>query len=605
MSDAIAIPKESGLVKTPFPGGVGDLAAFLIGYGHFLSEFLVFLESDFPAEYFKDGQFSIHRTKGTDRANRDDFIKRLAMYLFDFRVHPEEHNIVFFKRHGEHTYQRCSSETLAKELNILWEKFFRCTPKKEVDDCVANILRNVSKKADVRNRVYRISSSLYFVPDEECSLVEAPPEGKECFYTLMGAYELFNGHEEYEKILKKTYDDFLSLLDSPQYKHLQFSNFYKELPLTFDWVDMWAAPNVAGYQDRYWDMMISFSTPFFKKLIEKVYLYDGKTRTGKSTAHDVLVFLFGVENVAQVMITDFANYHVNNALAYCCINTPDEEKGGVVPKDACPIFKTFAAKRGASLPVKNKQPVWGDGQFMSFSPTNSNLEWPDSESTPCLKRCLIIKFFNDLSRFDMNGKDFIEETFKKHPEEFAKFLGQVFALATYFSREDKAFFVSEEMKKANRFAAVETSSLDLYYDYFFKFFDAVSNEQFLWEDYQRACWAFGWTQQNEPAFRRQFEILLMQKSTPRKIPPNYNKTVRFIRQPKFSAPQVLYPGYELLIADEFSQSYSTPYGNAAQMHKDKLSVVATLYELERQREAEKEERELESKQEAFGGVLDG
>jgi len=41
------------------------------------------------------------------------------------------------------------------------------------------------------------------------------------------------------------------------------------------------------------------------------------------------------------------------------------------------------------------------------------------------------------------------------------------------------------------------------------------------------------------------------------------------------------------------------------MHKDKLSVVATLYELERQREAEKEERELESKQEAFGGVLDG
>ena len=165
--------------------------------------------------------------------------------------------------------------------------------------------------------------------------------------------------------------------------------------------------------------------------------------------------------------------------------------------------------------------------------------------------------------------------------------------------------MSEEMKKANKFAAVETSSLDLYYDYFFKFFDAVSNEQFLWEDYQRACWAFGWTQQNEPAFRRQFEILLMQKSTPRKIPPNYNKTVRFIRQPKFSSPQVLYPGYELLIADEFSQSYSTPYGNAAQMHKDKLSVVATLYELERQREAEKEERELESKQEAFGGVLDG
>lgn len=577
------------ILGTPFREvSLGRLEVFVRGYGHSGRDFIFECET-FPRAYFKDNYFSIDRTASRDKANRDDFIKRVALYLFDFRRHPEEKTIVFFKRHSDTVFKRATEDAVAEELNELWEFFFQCTPTREVDECARNILRNVREQADVRNRVYQIADGLFFVPDDENALHSVLPEGKDCFFTLEGAFSTLN-RSEYTDLLEKSYHDFLGLLLSPEHENLQFKNFYGDLPRSFKWVETWSATGRAGSVERYWDMMVAFSTPFFKKLIERAYLLDGKTRTGKSSYHDVFVFLFGRSNVSEVKIVDFANYHVNNALAYCCVNSPDEEQGGIVPKAACPIFKTFATKRGVSLPVKNKQPIWADGQFMSFHPTNSNLEWPDTESAPCLKRCLIIKFFQNLEYLDLKGMTFAEMTFTEHPEELAKFLGQVFALATYFSRDDKDFFISEQMENASEYVAKETNSLVLYYNYFFKYFDAVSNDDFLWEDYQYACWAFGWTQQRKDAFSRQFDSLLMQKSSPRKIG---NKSVRYKRDPRFSSPQVLYPDYEITIADEFAKTYSTPYGNAAQMHRDRLSVVATLHEIEEQRKAAEELKRLE------------
>lgn len=582
---------ESELIRTGFDDmSLGALSKFMEQYGVSGEDFIMECHT-FPRSYFKDGHFNIRRTDSKDRSNRDDFIKRTALLLFDFRKHPEERTLVFFKRKSEKVFNRCTEVSLAEELNVLWEFFFQCTPTREVDECARNILRNVKESADIRNRTYRIADGLYFSPDDKNALFTSPPEGKECFFTLEGAYATIGKSNEYSSLLLKSYNDFLCILDSPKNKDLQFENFYKELPRNFEWITTWSATDVPGAVERYWDMMVAFSTPFFKKLIERYYLLDGKTRTGKSSFHDVLVYLFGTNNSAQVMITDFANYHVNNALAYCCINSPDEEQGGVVPKAACPVFKTFATKRGASLPVKNKQPIWCDGQFMGFSPTNSNLQWPDTESGPCLKRCLIIKFFKNLAHMDLRGKTFVEATLAERPEEFAKFLGQVFALATYFSREEKNFFISSQMEAASEYVSKETNSLVLYYNYFFKFFDAVSNDDFLWEDYVRACWFYGWTQQNKDAFSRQFDSLLMQKASPRKL---NNKSVRYKRAPKFSSPQVLYQDYTIVITNEVAQTYSMPYGTAEQMHKDGLSVVATLWNIEEQRKAAEELKRLES-----------
>ena len=591
----------SDVMMTPFGDGLSTSDRFLGTYGRNTAE-LNELCKTFPKEYFSDGQFAIHRTKAGDKANRDDFIKRVALFLYDFRIHPEERAIMYFKKHSDNTYMVCTTETLARELNVLWEFFFRCTPTKEVDECAKNIMRSVTEKADIRDRVFRLADDLFYVPDENDAILSLPPDGKECFFTLDGPYSLFNGNEYLTGLVKESYDNFLGILDSKEYKGLQFKDFYEVLPRDFSWVRLWSAEDVEGYKDRYWDIMIAYSTPFFKRLIKKAYMLDGPTRTGKSTCRDVLAFIFGMDKVAEVRIPDYNNYHVNNKLAYCCVNAPDEEKGGAISKEACANFKTLATKGSVELAVKNKQPIRADGQFMSFHPTNSNIEWPDTEASPCLRRCLTIKFFKDLSKFDTGSKGFIETTFLEHPDELARFMGQVFALASYFSRENKEFFISQKMIETNAFISAETNSLDLYYQYFFKYFDAVSNENFLWEDYQYACYEFGWTQQNKSAMRQRFGILLMNKPTPKKIG---TKSVRYVRHPKFSQPQVLYPDYTIHVLNSFAQKDTTPWGCAAQMHDAKQSVVATLQRMEEQRLAEKEEKESEPDQMSFEEVFNG
>lgn len=547
----------------------------------------------------KDNQFTIHRTKSSDKTNRDDFVKRIAFLLFDFRKHPDESSIVFFKRKCDEEYGWCTEPRLAEEVSALWEFFFHCTPTSEIDGCVKNILRSVKETADVRNRVYRLVDGLFFIPDDKQSLYTKLPEGKECFFTLDGAYRTLNSKEHADNIMKH-YDEFLAMLNEYRDKGKQFSDFYKDLPRDFEWVETWSCPDVSGSTERYWDMMTAFSTPFHKHLVKRVYLLDGKTRTGKSTFHDVLIFLFGRNNSSQVMITDFDNYHVNNSLAYCCINSPDEEQGGLVPKSACRIFKSLAVKQGVELPVKFKQALWADGQFMSFHPTNSNLEWPDTEAGPCLKRCITIKFYKYLGDKDFGGKTFVDLVFKDRPDELAKFLGHILALATYFSDDSNRFFMSTEVALANEFISTETGSAILYYDYFNMFFDGISSDDFLWSDYINACKNFGWVQQNRDAFRRQFDSLLIQKAVPRY---HEGRSMRYKRVPRHASPQILYPGYAITVLNEYKNEKSTPYGDAASMHEDGLSVVATLYNMEQKRREEEEARlaEKENEQLDLGG----
>lgn len=587
---------DTGLIRNAFGVPMDSFTRFVEHFGRTTAELEQFGQT-LPRVYFKNGEFSINRTKGADRENRDDFIKRFCLFLYDFRVHPLEDRIVYYKKHSEKSYHQASDEVLAREINILWEFFFQCTPTDEVDKCVKNVLRCVTEKADIRNRVFRLTDGLFYMPDDKESLVSILPEGKECFFTLEGVYNLLNGSKEMTSLLVDSYNNFLGLLNSPEHEGLQFRDFYEDLPRDFDWVSLWADEQKEGYVDRYWDIMVAYSTPFHKNLVKKTYIFDGPTRTGKSSCRDLLVHLFGIDQVAEVRVPDYCNYHVNNKLAYCCINSPDEEKGGAVSKESCANFKTLATKGSVMLAVKNKQPIMADGQFMSFHPSNSNIEWPDTESSPCMKRCLVIKFFNDLSRFDEKPNfNFIQSTFVEHPENMAKFLGQVFALASYFSTSGKEFFISQSMVEANEYMSVETNSLDLYYKSFFTYFDGVTNENFLWEDYQYACYEFGWTQQNKSALRQRFGVLLMNKPIPRKIG---TKSVRYVRHPKFSQPQVLYPDYAIHVLDSFAQKDTTPYGTAENMHDCKQSVVATLMRMEEQRKAEEEARRAEKAQTEF------
>lgn len=551
---------------TPFQSMAAEL---LRQYGRTYEEFLG-LVAQMPQGYIRDGQFGIDRAKASDKVSRDDFIKRLTLFLYDLKAHPNDANVVFCKRHSESKYEPCSQKDMHRRVAKLWDRIFGCTPVSEISSCVKNIFMSVDQKADVRNRVFCVCDGMYFIPGAENNLFNSPEDTAGCFYTLQGPYSVFTADTSYK--IKEYYDKFLAELLRGDRENKQFEDFYKELPVEFEWLKLWANEPVGGWQDRYWDILISHSTPFFKRLIEKSYWYDGPTRSGKSTANSLIRFTFGEDNCGGVTMNEYDDPHFNHRLVYCCVNVPDEEKGGMVTKRGCAIFKTLSAKAARELQVMgSNDPIRADGQFMSFHPTNSNVEWPDGESGPCLKRCLIIFFHNDLSRFDMTGGNFIEDTFVSNPDEYAKYLGTIFALANYFSRPDKKFFLSPEMSASNDYVAADTDSLGLYYKEFFKYFNGVYNEDFLFDDYKYACREYGWVQQSKAAVRQKFVALLTQKRKPVKLKTT-QKSVRCHKLiGKNPHADILCPDYEIIGKED-----NPFYGNAEALHEGKMSVVALL-----------------------------
>lgn len=550
-------------------------------YGRDYNELTTLIER-MPKTYIQNGQFNIDRTKSSDKVNRDDFIKRLMLFLYDFKSHPNDKQVVFCKKHNEKHYKSCNSTELYERVAKLWESIFRCTPVSEITACVKNIFMSVNDDADIRNRVFCICENLYYIPGDDYNLIDNTDKTSGCYYTLEGPYSVFN--EKNSNLIKEYYDKFLGELLREDRADKQFADFYTELPIEFGWAKLWANAPEDGWKDRYWDIIISHSTPYFKKLIEKAYWFDGPTRSGKSTSNKLLRFTFGENNCGGVTMNEYDDPHFNHKLAYCCVNVPDEEKGGLITKRGCSIFKTLSAKCPKDLQVMGSNiPIKADGQFMSFHPTNSNVEWPDGESGPCMKRCLVIFYHNDLSYFDMSGGDFIQDTFVSHPEEYAKYLGTVFALAHYFSRQDKKFFLSPQMAIANEFVASDTDSLGIYYDEFYKYFNGVYNEEFLYEDYKFACQQYGWVQQSKPALKQKFVALLTQKRKPVKLKMS-QKSVRCHKLiTKNPNADILCPEFEIL-----NKKDNIFFSTAGNLHEGKMSVVAYLRNL---RISEQEERE--------------
>ena len=549
-----------------------------------------------PREYFNDGQFSISRSASKDKISRDDFIKRMTLFLYDLKAHPCTDSVIFIRKHGGKRYRSCTIKELTKYIASIWNMVFNCTPVNEIDTCAKNVMRSVTENADIRNRVFSICENLYFVPGDENNLKETPDETTGCYYTLDGPDKLLGVEKSH--LVKEYYDKFNEELYREDRRGKQFYEFYRDLPMDFEWIRMWANEPEDGWRDRYWDILISHSTPFFKKLIDKIYWYDGPRRSGKSTSNMVIRFTFGDNNAAKVALNEYADEHFNHKLLYCCVNAPDEEKKGTLSPEGCQIFKSLSAKIPKELKVmRDNNPVTADGQFMSFHPTNSNIGWPDGESGPCLYRCIIIFFHNDLSKYDNNGKDFIEETFKKNPEEYAKYLGTIFALAGYFSREDKNFFLSPQVALANEYISVDTDTLGIYYDEFYKYFNGVCNADFLFEDYQYACREYGWEQQSKSAFRQKFVALLTSKRNPVKLKCKPAKTIRAHKLiTKNSHADILCPDFD--IAEFDSQTFR----NAGILHDNKISVVACLKNA-REAELEKIAEEKSNRQQELVDVL--
>ena len=529
-----------------------------------------FMDSIPPAYKDIEGNISIKPMTPADKMKRDDFIKRLVMFTWEFQLDPDNiHGDLFYGRKRfvsmddpNVDFLPMDKDDIKDVVHDTWSTIFNCTPQNEIRSCADNVVASIRERADTHNKCLRVSPGCYYAPDQ--GLVPMLSHGARAYHKLVGAYDLIERSNTQAEMLEE-YDKWVALLDKLSKEHGQFSRFYEQLPMEFEFVKVWANDNVPRSTERYWDMMVALAVPFFKKLPKKVYFLNGPSRSGKSAFVNLLHYIFGRRNTSTVRLADLDNWDVNNALAGTLLNAPDEELGGEISLKAAAVFKTIAThgrdKEELNLAKKNSSKgITMVPDFMCYFPSNSIPKFPDKESGPCMKRAMVIIFSADLSHLDTGNKDFIEGTIEADPEMFARLMGQLFALAQFFSKGDHEVFISAAMTNANEFLATENNSLELYYNAFYTFFDGVSNLNLHYRDYTLCCKEFGWAVQSESAFRQRFVGLHSNKPTVHKIS---GINVRCVRTPKFSTPRIL-----------TKNTKEEGYGDVEDMHDNNLSIVA-------------------------------
>lgn len=551
-------------------------------FGRSAQEMLEFAER-LPERYFdqKSGLFKIDPTKAGSKADRENFMSSLIRTLYDFVRHEGSTEIIYYKKHSESDYAPLSDTILVNIVTAWYDVFFANSISSEVSSACKNIKNHITKTANIRNQIIKIMDNAYYNASTG-ELVNTYNDG--CFCQLDGTNKAFKGSTKYIDIIKESFGEMKGVLEAKSEGGTkQFGQFYKDLPVNYEFVKDWANESVPNWQDRYWDIMTMFSIPFFRKMPKKIYDLNGKGRCGKSTALDLLKFEWG-NLAASVRISDFDNRDVNNELAYCFINIPDEEKvSTTIPSGACANFKTLATHKGIYVGVKNKGPIWVDGQFFMVIAGNGAPKWPPKESEPCMQRIIFIKFTNFFGGNDTTDFDFIDDVIMSDPEMYARFIGERLAIANYFSESGRQLFISEDSRAANEYLSVDDNSIAIYHRMWNKYFDGVSNLEFHYEDYRNCCSAFGWVMQTKSEFRQTEIELHANKPVPIKL---NGKSVRCVRVPKYKPASILYP--DLVVEG---------HGTAGRLHEAGQSVVAIYEKAAEERRMKEMERKLDSQDE--------
>lgn len=438
---------------------------------------------------------------GTAKVQRDDLVKRtIVKFIYEFAYNPDESSDIYYRKAGsKDPFVRIPTDIkeLKKIVVRLYDYFFHITPSAEIEACTKNIMNNIMEQAELDNGLWYVCENTFW-DSANTELIPCSGLKERNAYKEIGGTSRLKGLEP--ELVKRSFDRWTDIL----YDHgeQEFGEFYKDLPMEFDWIKLWACPDTMGFVDRYWDMCVAISTIFMYKQPPIAYLLRGKARGGKSTFVKHLHFMVGDWQTTDFQLSGLADWSFNNALFGSLLNAPDEDKAETLTPAVTTAFKSLAAKEPYTVKVKHsarsKKII---PRFMMFIPKNSNPAF-GADAEPCMKRMRFIFFNNDLSRLDKKPKDFVKETFVEHPEVLAEYMGFILALSKYFSEHE--MWYSETMQSNSDYIAETVNSTKLYYNLWKQFYVGFESYELLWQDYLNFCHTRGYDTETKEALREMF-----------------------------------------------------------------------------------------------------
>ena len=456
----------------------------------------------------QNGTLTFAANKPGGKLQRDDLAMRVVMFLYDFKRNPYNPATIYFKRHTDDTYRSIDKDDpeIQDVVVSVYKELYHITPASEISSTVKNVVNNIIERADLGSPYLKLATSLYW-DRKEGIIIDELPKGKEVYYQLFNSPISSNVPEidanlEFGRTVHQRYLDVWQDWLLPHFqKGDTFESFYKELPMEYEFIKVWADPTKPGFIDRYWDLLLAIVPNFMYKKPPVAYFLLGNARGGKSSYVKMLHLMFGSNNTSTVRLNELGDPHLNLRLSSTLLNAPDEEmEANLTAKDMA-NFKSLAAHEQLELPVlyrTNPQKILPD--FMMYLPSNALPKFTGSGAEACMRRARVMMFTADLSKLDHLPKDFLRETFTN--ELMASLLGTVLAFAKYFTTE--MFWYSKTMQGSNDYVSQSVNSSKLYYDAWSKFFDGFETFSLVWDDYERWCYANDYRMEPRESLKARF-----------------------------------------------------------------------------------------------------
>lgn len=419
----------------------------------------------------------------------------------------------YYKKVDEYTYQALDEQTIKNMVRDTFIKYSVLFNPKLLNDTVNMVKIMTMNEIDQIDKNWIEISPHIFWSRKDGKTYDRP-EGP-CFnklfntkYTDKHVVSVPTFTEEQEAEFGDCYDKTLEYMSDNE----------GDLPEDFDFIKIWAD----GNHDVYMDIIRSIGYCFLKKQPVGSYILVGLRRNGKSTFVGMLHTIFGRENTSMVRLSQLGDPHYVNTLGNTIMNAPDEEDEGAV--EAAANFKTIADHGMLQLSkMASNEPIKVACDFMSFYPMNHMPEWKGTGAAACMKRSLVIPFYADLSKYDTQSDNFAESTFTA--DTMCKLMGQVFAIATYYSNHELAF--SDTMLNEQFTMEEDAESGIQYKKEFEKFFDGFQSFKLVYADY------YNWCQRNDLRVspRKQLKFIFREYMTNKKTERMDEEIKNFYRIP--------------------------------------------------------------------------
>lgn len=437
--------------------------------------------SEIFSELMEDGLIRADGTPDTKNStNKDELVKRVAFYLYDFARSAYNPNIYYARRRGTQVYRVFNKDDnkISDLVVSLYQKLFKKTPYREVQATVRNIEQNILTKVVPDTRYIKIFDVFFDTLTGE--ILTDLPDGEKCYYVLFDNDDKpeYNP-ERFMSRLKDKYDETYELLKDRD----KFDT--SVLPMDIDFIRTWADASTPGFKDRYFDMLLAVVPNFMYKKPPIAYFLLGNARGGKSSYVRMLHYIFGENNTSNVRLNELSDPHKNLQLTNTILNAPDEEMEERLTSEDIANFKSLAAHEKIEFPVLfSQKPQVLIPNFMMYLPSNSMPDFSGGTSTEaCMRRARVIMFPADLSKLDHIPEDFVRDVLTE--QAVADMLGEVLALAWYFNKHE--FWYSDTMIRSTEFVSESTNSADIFARRFREYFDGFESKQILWDEYQLWC----------------------------------------------------------------------------------------------------------------------